>query len=301
MILSAFDLNEPVPELNRPHALAIIRPWIDVSDVGSLVLSCLETYLGAKELGELARPGDFFDFTRYRPTLIRKENSSEVIVPNTTVTYGITSGVQSDSHDFVFLRLLEPHMRAEAYVDSIIELFKNLGVKRYCLIGSMFDMVPYTRPLLVTGNASNPELQNELALVNVRHSDYHGTTSILSIIGNRASQLGIETCSMVVHLPNYLTMEEDYRGVKRLMEVISFLYGFSLPKEDMEKAHEQEEQVRLIAEQMLKQYPRLGEILKQLEAHYDAGVKQDQKETRLSPEVEKFLLDLDRRFRQESP
>jgi hypothetical protein len=52
---------------------------------------------------------------------------------------------------------------------------------------------------------------------------------------------------------------------------------------------------------MLKQYPRLGEILKQLEAHYDAGVKQEQKETRLSPEVEKFLLDLDRRFRQESP
>jgi hypothetical protein len=85
------------------------------------------------------------------------------------------------------------------------------------------------------------------------------------------------------------------------MEVISFLYGFSLPKEDMEKAHEQEEQVQLIAEQMLKQYPRLGEILKQLEAHFDAGVKQDQKETGLSPEVEKFLLDLDRRFRQESP
>jgi hypothetical protein len=96
-------------------------------------------------------------------------------------------------------------------------------------------------------------------------------------------------------------MEEDYRGEKRLMEVISFLYGFSLPKEDMEKAHEQEEQVRLIAEQMLKQYPRLGEILKELETHYDAGVKQDQKETKLSPEVEKFLLDLDRRFRQESP
>ena len=241
------------------------------------------------------------DGTTALPTLIRKENSSEVIVPNTTVTYGITHGIQPGSHDFVFLRLLEPHMQAEAYIDSVIELFKNFGVKRYCLLGSMFAMVPYTRPLLVTGNASNPELQNELALVNVRHSDYQGTTSILSLIGNRALQLGIETCSMIVHLPNYLTMEEDYRGEKRLMEVISFLYGFTLPKEDMEKANEQEEQVRLIAEQMLKQDPRLGEILKQLEANYDSGIKQDQKETRLSPKVEKFLLDLDRRFRQESP
>ena len=151
-------------------------------------------------------------------------------------------------------------MQAEAYVDSVIELFKNFGVKRYCLLGSMFDMVPYTRPLLVTGNASNPELQNELALVDVRHSDYQGPTSILSLIGSRASQLGRETCNMMVHLPNYLTMEEDYRGEKRLMEIISLLYGF-LAQRRHEKANEQEEQVRLISEQILKQDPKLLEIL----------------------------------------
>jgi len=139
MRLNCFDLVEPVPELNQPHALAIIQPWTDVSNVGSLVLSRLEVYLSAKELGKLAQPGDFFDFTRYRPTLIRKENSSEVIVPNTTVTYGITHGTQPGSHDFVFLRLLEPHMQAEAYVDSVIELLrisesKDIACLVRCLI-----------------------------------------------------------------------------------------------------------------------------------------------------------------------
>jgi hypothetical protein len=217
MRLNSFDLNEPVPELNQPHALAIIRPWTDVSGVGSLVLS-FGGLPWRQRIGTINATRGFFRLYTIPPHTFRKENSSEVIVPNTTVTYGITHGTQPGSHDFMFLRLLEPHMQAEAYVDSVIELFKNLGVKRYCLLGSMFDMVPYTRPLLVTGNASNPELQNELALVNVRHSDYQGTTSILSLIGNRAIQLGIETCSMIVHLPNYLTMEEDYRGEKRLME-----------------------------------------------------------------------------------
>ena len=295
MKLLAFDINEPVPELNEPHALAIIRPWTDVSSVGSLVLSCLEAYLGPKELGKLARPGDFFDFTRYRPTINRKENRSEIVVPNTVITYG----KQPSNHDFVFLRLLEPHMQAEEYIDSVIELFNNFGVKRYCLIGSMYDMVPYTRPLLVTGSASNPGLQNELALADVVHSSYEGPTTILSLIGNRALQTGIETCNMIVHLPNYLTMEEDYRGEKRLMEVISFLYGFSMPPEDIEKANEQQEQVRLISEQIIEQEPRLGHILKELEANYDSRIKEDKKETKLSPEVEKFLQDLDRRFRQE--
>ena len=218
MRLRAFDLNEPIPELNGPHALAIIQPWTDVSSVGSLVLSCLEAYLGAKELGKLARPGNFFDFTRYRPTVNRKANSSEVKIPNTVITYGITHGTKSGSHDFLFLRLLEPQMLAESYIDSVVELFKTFGVKRYCLIGSMDDMVPYTRPLLVTGSASNPRLQNELALVNIKQSDYQGPTTILSLIRNRALQLGIETCSMMVHLPSYFMMEEDYRGEKRLME-----------------------------------------------------------------------------------
>ena len=74
-----------------------------------------------------------------------------------------------------------------------------------------------------------------------------------------------------------------------------------LLKEDIEKANEQEDQVRLIAEQIIEQEPRLGNILKQMEANYDSVIKADKKETKLSPEVEKFLQDLDRRFRQESP
>jgi hypothetical protein len=295
MKLGVFELNEPVPELNEPHALAIIRPWMDVSSVGSLILSFLEAYLGSKDLARLASPGNFFDFTRYRPTLNRRENSSKIDVPNTTITYGRRSG----GHDFLFLRLLEPHTLAEAYIDSLVEFFKTFGVKRYCLIGSMYDMVPYTRPLLVTGSASNPGLQNELAVANVTHNDYQGPTSILSLLEHRALQLGMETCSMIVHLPNYLMMEEDWRGEKRLMEVLSSLYDFAMPQADIEKADQQEEQVKLIAEQIIQQEPRLGLILKQLEANYDSRIKKEKEETPLSPEVEKFLQDLDKRFRQD--
>ena len=295
MRLQAFDLADPVPELNAPHALAVIRPWIDVGSTGSLLMNSLEEQLGSTELASLARPGNFFDFTRYRPTMTRHENSTAIEVPNTVVT----SGRQSGGHDFLTLRLLEPHTMAEEYVDSVVELFKAMGVKRYCLVGSMYDMVPHTRPLLVTGSASNLGLQSGLGVANVRYSDYQGPTTILSLIGQRAVQMGIETCSMIVHLPTYLGMEEDYRGAKRLMEVISSLYdGFALSPEDLAKADGQEHQVSTSAEQIIHQEPRLGLILKQLEANYDARNKEESEETPLSPEIEKFLRGLDRRFRQ---
>ncbi|HEY86822.1 MAG TPA: hypothetical protein G4O06_02150 [Dehalococcoidia bacterium] len=293
MRFRAFDISEPVPELNAPHALAIIRPWIDLSNVGSLILSCFETYLGSKELARLVRPGNFFDLTRYRPTLLRKENGSEVDIPNAIINYS----KQSRGHDFLLLRLLEPHMMAETYVDSVVELLKAFSVKRYCLIGSMYDMVPHTRPLLVTGTASNPVLQNELAVTNVVPSDYQGPTTILSFIGQKALQLGIETCSMIVHLPSYLAMEDDYRGKKRLMEVISSLYNFDMPQADIEKANQQEEQIRQLAEQFMQQEPKYRLMLEQLEATYDSRIKEEKAETRLSPEVEQFLQDVGKRFK----
>jgi hypothetical protein len=105
---------------------------------------------------------------------------------------------------------------------------------------------------------------------------------------------------MIVHLPNYLVMEEDYRGEKRLMEVISSLYNsFSMSQEDMERADAQEQEVRRLAEQIIHQEPRLGLILKQLEANYDSLSKEESEETPLSPEVETFLRGLDKRFRQD--
>ena len=72
MRIGAFDLTEPVPELREPHVIATLRPWIDVNNVGTLTLDGLEAQLGAKELGQLARPGNFYDFTRYRPTVYRR-------------------------------------------------------------------------------------------------------------------------------------------------------------------------------------------------------------------------------------
>ena len=181
--------------------------------------------------------------------------------------------------------------------DSIVELLNTFSVKRYCLIGSMYDMVPHTTPLLVTGAASNLALQNELDLAKVAPSNYQGPTTILHLLGQKVLQLGIETFSLVVHMPNYLSFEEDYRGVVRLMEIIHSLYGITIPEADVNKAKEQEQQVSRLAEQIMQQEPRYLLALSQLETNYDARVG-EQEETRLSPEVERFLQDLNNRFGQ---
>jgi predicted ATP-grasp superfamily ATP-dependent carboligase len=292
MRLGSFELIEPVPELKEPQALAMLRPWIDVGSVGTLTLTWLEKHFKARELARLAMPGDFFDFTRYRPTIYFDEGQRQLAIPNTYVT----CSQQPDGPDFVFLHLLEPHSHGEVYAESILQLLDKLGAKRYCLLGSMYDVVPHTKPLLVTGGAVGEKTQQVLQQLGIQSSNYQGPSTITFLVSLRAPDIGMETMSLIVHLPQYAQLDEDYMGAVRLMQVLSSLYNLPLDEEYVEKAEQQLEQLNLA----LDKNPQLKATIEQLEAHYEARAQsqQDEEKQKLSPEVERFLTEMEKRFRE---
>jgi hypothetical protein len=283
MRIGVFELEEPIPELNDPYVFAILRPWIDVNNVGSLTLNGLEVQFGAKELGRLARPGNFFDFTRYRPTLYFEEGIRRVNVPNATVSYAKREG----ANDLLFLHLLEPHALSEVYVDSILRLLKTFRVKKYCLLGSMYDAVPHTKPLIVHGGALGREAEIELQKSGAQPSDYQGPTTITILITQRAPRFGIETIWFIVSLPQYVVLEEDFLGKMRLMEILNLLYNIPIDRKDVERASEQ---LHLI-NQKVERTPELKSLLPQLETLYEVRMKrkEGEKVPKLSPEVEEML------------
>jgi hypothetical protein len=118
------------------------------------------------------------------------------------------------------------------------------------------------------------------------------------LITQNASAMDIETFTLIVHLPQYLTLENDYRGQVRLMQVLGSLYGFPVAQEDLDEASKQAESVSQVAERMMQQEPRYRPILKHLEAMYDSRVNKTQEESHLSPELDQLLQDLSRRFTQ---
>ncbi len=283
MRIGALELNEPLPELREPYALTILRPWIDVNNVGTLLLNGLETQLGAKELGRLANPGHFFDFTRYRPMLYLEEGIRKVNIPNTTFSYAKREG----ENDLLFLHLLEPHSLSEIYVDSVLRLLRTFKVKKYILLGSMYDAVPHTRPLIVNGGAIGKEAELDLKKSGAQQSHYQGPTTITILISQRAPQFGIETIWFIVSLPQYVHVEEDFLGKVRLMEVLNRLYHIPFDKKDFERAGEQ---LRL-TNQKVEKTPELKELLPQLETLYEVRIKRKEGDIgpKLSPEMEEIL------------
>ncbi|MCC6173926.1 MAG: PAC2 family protein [Chloroflexi bacterium] len=289
MKLGAFDIVEPVPELREPHAIAMIRPWVDVGSVGTLTLQQLERHFGALELGRLVRPGVFFDFTRYRPTVRLVGGQREMTYPNSVVNYAVTE----DGPDLLFMHLLEPHAMSEDYIDSIVALFEHFKVSVYCRIGAMYDAVPHTRPIVVTGNAggvpSRPGVTSPLD--TQRQSQYEGPTTVMNLLTDEAARLGIKSMSLMAHLPHYAQIDEDHAGTARMLEMLSAYYD--VPARLL-TAHRGQLQYAEI-EAAVRQKAEVRALIARLEANYDARYGPDQAENppALSPEIERFLNDLD--------
>ena len=289
MQLGAFELHEPVPQLRDPHMLVVLRPWIDVGTVGTLALSTLERHFGTQELGRLRRPGAFYDFTRYRPTLYRVDEHRRIEVPTSLLRYAQQTG----SHDMAFLHALEPHLHGEEFVESVVQVAEHLGVRRYCQVGAMYGAGPHTRPLAVTGSASEGSVQEYLDSVGVRTSTYEGPTSIMALTTEQARERGIDTLHLLVQLPPYARLEEDHQGQETLLRVLEGLYGFGLDLDPI--AQEGARQYGELG-QVVQADPRAQAVVRQLEQAYDAEARAEpgpRERTQLPPEVERLLRDLE--------
>ena len=287
--MAAFEIEEPVPELKEPHALVTLRPWVDVGRVGRQTLIRLERNLNATEFGKLAQPGRFYDFTRYRPRIMNVGLERRVTIPNTTVLYA----KREEAPDILFLHLLEPHLFAEDYVESVIQVLKDFNVKRYTQLGGVSDAVPHTRPLLVSGFVPEEERKR----FGINQSNYQGPTSITYCVTQEAQKLGIETMNFLVHLPHYTQLEEDYSGVARLLEILCAQYDLPTHLIDSERGQRQYEQV----DAAVTRNPQARSLVQQIEASYDARNRETQEDASspLAPEVEDFLREMDRRLGEE--
>ncbi len=290
MQIGAFELQEPLPKLTNPHLFVSLGPWIDVGSVGTLTLGTLEKQFNALELGRLSKPGAFYDFTRYRPTIHWVEGNRRIDVPSSVLRYAQSV----EDHDLVFLHALEPHNRGEDLVDSVIQVAKHLGVQRYFQLGSMYGPVPHTRPFKAAGSASKEPVQEYLERAGVHRSTYEGPTSIMVLATEQARELGIETVSMIIQLPSYTRLEEDYKGHETLLSLLAGLYGFKIGLDAIAQKRERQYQE---LDQAIRADPRVLAVVRHLERIYDsegAAEADDGEDVSLPPEVERFLQDLEK-------
>lgn len=285
---------DPLPELRRPVAIAMLRPWIDVGRVGTLSLNIIQRHLGAREIGRLAEPGKFFDFTRYRPRMRIVDGERVFTTPNTIIHCARDESVD---RDYLFLHIREPHAYGEDYCRAIFAALSHFGVREYCRVGGMYDSVPHTRPLLVTGSMSDEQAAKAAGLVSQRQSTYQGPTSIVNMVAELVTAHDIPTSSLMAHLPQYMQLDEDHMGCARIVEILAAMFDLPRSLAPRQRGIRQYEDVNKAVESN----PEVRTLIGRLESYYDrvladaslSEMEDDEDDSpNLAPGVEQFLREV---------
>jgi len=242
------------PALRDAPLLLAFGGWNDAGDAATLAVRYVEDAIRAVPLAEIDCE-DFYDFSVARPTVRFDAGHQRVIDwPTVAFRYGSMDG----SRELVTGCGSEPHLRWRRFCDLIAELVAGLAVRRVVLVGAFLADVVYSRPVGVTGFASDPSV---LERIGVPASAYQGPTGIVGAIADRLRRDGVEIVSLWAGLPHYISAAPNPRGALALLHKLAELLDLKLDDEPLraEAARFEEKISAVVAGD-----PELSEYVRQL-------------------------------------
>jgi proteasome assembly chaperone (PAC2) family protein len=269
-----------LPVLRSPVAIAAFEGWNDAADASTAAVEHLEQVWEARPIAALD-PEEFYDFQVNRPTVSLAEEETRRIEWPTT-RFAVASPAGTD-RDVVLIRGIEPSMRWRTFCDEVLEICHSLEVSRIVLLGALLADVPFTRPLPISGSASD---RGQATKLNLTPTRYEGPTGIVGVLHDSCTRAELDAVSFWVHVPHYANNPPCPKATLALLHRVEDLLDLPVPMADLaEEAAEWEQRVHTAAEQDAE----LGEYVRELEERVgDAGI-QPLSGDEIAQEFEKYL------------
>jgi proteasome assembly chaperone (PAC2) family protein len=220
------------PVLRRPALVAAFRGWNDGGQGASLAGGFLARAWDAERFADID-PELFFDFQATRPHISFAEGTTRQI--DWPENGFFAAELPGASRDVVLLLGTEPNLRWRTFCNLVVDLALDLGVELVVTLGSLLADVPHTRPAPVTGNATDPDLVEQLGL---QASRYEGPTGIVGVLHNACRAAGIPSASLWAAVPHYVSMTPSPRAAKALSERLAALLEVPVDTTDLDEASE---------------------------------------------------------------
>ncbi len=220
-------LTDVVPTLRRPVLLGAFEGWNDAGEAASSAIDHLEEAWQAERVAELDAD-EFYVYTDTRPRVALTEGLTRSITwPSTRVSVASPPG---SDHDVVLVRGVEPNLRWRSFCDQLLEIAMALGVERTVTLGALLADVPHTRPIPVTGTASDPTTAADLGL---QPSRYEGPTGIIGVLQDAYAQRGLQAVSFWAAVPHYVAAPPCPKAALALLRRVEDLLDLPVPLGDL--------------------------------------------------------------------
>ena len=153
-------------------------------------------------------------------------------------------------------------------------------------LGALIADVAHTRPVPITGLASDPDLVEQLGL---GASTYEGPTGIVGVVHDTCRQRGITSASLWAAVPHYAAAVPNPKAALALLRRLEGLLGVAVEASELEEASTRfDEQV----DRAVAANPEIAELVTELEEQhadsFDLGVDVPSGEA-IAGELQKFL------------
>lgn len=271
---------EGAPELADPVMVAAFEGWNDAGEAASGVIRHLEQSWKTVPIAELD-PEDYYDFQVTRPMVETAEDGGRTIIWPTTRVF--RARPPDADRDVILLRGIEPNMRWRSFCREIIEVMTELEVRTVVLLGALLADAPHTRPVPVTGAASETGLGTA---VDLEPSRYEGPTGILGVLQDTCTKAGIKTVSLWAAVPHYVAQPPSPKATLALVRRVEDLLDVTVPLGELpDEARAWENGVNELAEQDTE----VAEYVRALEEQKDATELPEASGEAIAREFERYL------------
>jgi proteasome assembly chaperone (PAC2) family protein len=216
--------------LRAPALICAFKGWNDAADSASSALTFVGSALGARRFATID-PEEFYDFQSVRPRVKLVDNHARAIEWPAVELY--EARVPRAPRDLVLLSGTEPSMRWRTFTRVIVDLAEALGTQLVVTMGALLADVPHTRPVSVTGLASD---QGLVARLGLTRSSYEGPTGIVGVLHAACQDAGLPSASLWAAVPHYIAAAPNPKAALALVRKLEGLVGVAVDATDLEDA-----------------------------------------------------------------
>jgi proteasome assembly chaperone (PAC2) family protein len=208
--------------LRDPILVAAFRGWNDAASAASGAIAYLTERHAAERIGALD-PEEFFDFQVTRPHIDLSDPADSVLTwPEVEIAVARPAGAE---RDLVLMTGPEPSMRWRTFCALLLDGAESLGVRLVVTLGSLLADVPHTRPVRLTGMASDESL---IAPLGTRSPSYAGPTGIVGVLHHAAGTRGFSSVSLWAPSAHYAAGLANAKASLALVRALETIVGTDL-------------------------------------------------------------------------
>jgi predicted ATP-grasp superfamily ATP-dependent carboligase len=264
--------------------ICAFQGWNDAGDSASSAVAFFAQALKSERFARIDSQ-EFYDFQANRPSVrLTEGNSEEVMWPCVDV---YETRAPRAMRDLVLVQGVEPSMRWRSFCAHLVDLAEALGVQVIVSLGALLGDVAHTRPVTMTGCASDPSLVSRLGITP---SNYEGPTGIVGVLHSTCMEAGLPSATIWAGVPHYVAAAVNPKAALALVRRVEGLVGVSVDASELEAAAlEYETQVSIA----VRQDPEAQAFVERLEREADEEAALSPKEVpdgdTLAREFQRFL------------